>query len=63
MCSFGVTWGYKETHATELLSTARLYIRSEEAMAPHCSTPAWKIPWTEEAAKLQSMELLRVGHD
>ena len=32
-------------------------------MAPHSSTLAWKIPWTEEPGKLQSMELLRVGHD
>ena len=24
---------------------------------------AWKIPWTEEAGELQSMELQRVGHD
>ena len=32
-------------------------------MAPHSSTLAWKIPWTEEAGGLQSMESLRVGHD
>ena len=36
---------------------------SEKAMAPHSSTLAWKIPWTEEPARLQSMGLLRVGHD
>ena len=35
----------------------------EKAMAPHSSTPAWKIPWTEEPGGLQSMGLLRVGHD
>ena len=33
------------------------------AMAPHSSTPAWKIPWTEEPGGLQSMGLLGVGHD
>ena len=27
-------------------------------MAPHCSTLAWKIPWTEEPGRLQSMESL-----
>ena len=27
-------------------------------MAPHSSTLAWKIPWTEEAGRLQSMGLL-----
>ena len=32
-------------------------------MAPHSSTLAWKIPWTEEPGKLQSMESRRVGHD
>ena len=32
-------------------------------MAPHCSTLAWKIPWTEESSGLQSMGSLRVGHD
>ena len=35
----------------------------EKAMAPHSSTLAWKIPWVEEPGKLQSMGLLRVGHD
>ena len=32
-------------------------------MAPHSSTLAWKIPWMEEPGRLQSMGLLRVGHD
>ena len=32
------------------------------AMAPHSSTPAWKIPWMEEPGGLQSMGSLRVGH-
>ena len=35
----------------------------EKAVAPHSSTLAWKIPWTEEPGGLQSMGLLRVGHD
>ena len=35
----------------------------EKAMAPHSSTLAWKIPWTEEPGRLQSMGSLRVGHD
>ena len=33
------------------------------AMAPHSSTLAWKIPWTEELGRLQSMGSHRVGHD
>ena len=36
---------------------------SEKVMAPHSSTLAWKIPWTEESGRLQSMGSLRVGHD
>ena len=36
---------------------------SEKAMAPHSSTLAWKIPWTEESVRLQSMGSLRVCHD
>jgi len=35
----------------------------EKAMAPHSSTLAWKIPWTEEPGGLQSMGSLGVGHD
>ena len=34
---------------------ASLYPSSEKAMAPHSSTLAWKIPWTEEPGGLQSM--------
>ena len=32
----------------------------ERAMAPHSSTLAWKIPWTEEPGRLQSMGSRRV---
>ena len=35
----------------------------EKEMAIHSSTIAWKIPWTEEPGRLQSMGLQRVGHD
>ena len=35
----------------------------EKVMATHSSTLAWKIPWTEEPGRLQSMGLQRVGHD
>ena len=36
---------------------------TEKAMAPHSSTLAWKIPWTEEPVRLQSMGSRRVRHD
>ena len=35
----------------------------EKEMATHYSTLAWKIPWTEEPGRLQSMGSQRVGHD
>ena len=35
----------------------------EKEMATHSGTLAWKIPWMEEAGRLQSMGLQRVGHN
>ena len=53
--------------ATQQLPICYLFthdsVYMEKAMAPHSSTLAWKIPWTEEPGRLQSMGLLRVGHD
>ena len=34
-----------------------------KGQATHSSTLAWKIPWTEEPGRLQSMGSQRVGHD
>ena len=49
-------------HST-LIFFPPLMAATEKAMAPHSSTLAWKIPWTEEPGRLQSMGSLRVGHD
>ena len=41
-----------------MINDLKLYIPmhySEKAMAPHSSTLAWKIPWTEDPGRLQSM--------
>ena len=35
----------------------------EKAMAPHSNTRAWKVPWTEEPGRLQSMGSPRVWHN
>ena len=35
----------------------------EKTVATHSSTLAWKMPWTEEPGRLQSVGLPRVGHD
>ena len=34
-----------------------------EEMAAHSSISTWRIPWTEEPGRLQSMGSQRVGHD
>ena len=34
----------------------------EKGMATHSSIPAWRIPWTEEPGRLQSMGLQTAGH-
>ena len=39
------------------------YRKSLLTMAPHSSTLAWKIPWTEEPGRLQTTGSLRVRHD
>ena len=35
----------------------------EKGMATHSDNLAWRVPWTEEPGRLQSMGLQRVGHD
>ena len=35
----------------------------EKGMATHSSILAWRIPWTEEPGRLQSLGSQRVGHD
>ena len=35
----------------------------EKGMAAHSSVLAWRIPWTEEAGRLQLIGLQRLGHD
>ena len=40
-----------------------IVVVSENSMAPHSSTLAWKISCTEEPGMLQSMGSLRVRHD
>ena len=53
-------WNFPQHSATQPgLRTSSLY----QAVAPHSSTLAWKMPWTEEPGGLQSMGSLRVQHD
>ena len=59
--------GMGELNSVTIISTTvgknPLFMCLEKAMAPHSSTLAWKIPWTEEPGRLQSMGSLRVRHD
>ena len=45
------------------IQSLRLEDLLEKKMETHSSILAWRIPWTEEPAKLQSMALQRVGYD
>ena len=45
------------------LNWVELEERPEKAMAPYSSTLAWRIPWTKEPGRLQSMGSLRVRHN
>ena len=49
--------------AAAAAAAAAALLTSEKAMAPHSSTLAWEITWTEEPGELRSMGLHRVGHD
>ena len=44
-----------------IVNKAEVDVFLEKAMAPHSSTLAWEIPWTEECGGLQSMGSGRVG--
>ena len=63
-------WGRKESDMTERLhflkagvGWGRIISIWEKAMAPHSSTLAWRVPWTEDPGGLQSMGSRRVRHD
>ena len=64
------SWQEKQVQSEEQLKASGdvFYFKmcsegSEKAMEPPSSTPAWKIPWTEEPGGLQPMGSLRVRHD
>ena len=61
----GCSWktGYVMSITSGLAEIEPAWNLLEKAMATHSSTLAWKIPWTEEPGRLQSMGLLRVGYD
>ena len=60
---FTTTWLYLWQVWKQWNNYRNLHSKPEKAMAPHSSTLAWKIPWTEEPGGLQSMGSQRVRHD
>ena len=54
---------YRYLSPTTQKGFARLLLILEKAMAPHSNSLAWKISWTEEPGKLQSMGSLRLRHN
>ena len=54
---------YPEEMKTLIQKDTHPNIHCSTEMAIHSSTLAWKIPWTEEPDRLQSMGSQRVGHD
>ena len=54
---------YISCHRNKKRSKQTTHLILEKAVAPHSSTPAWKIPWMEEPGGLQSMGSQGVGHD
>ena len=50
-------------HILGKLNSSLFHLFVSFSVAPHSSTLARKIPWTEEPGRLQSMALLRVRHD
>ena len=56
-------WNTNRGNLKIFCSSNHFYTALEKAMAPHSTTLGWKIPWTEQPRRLQSMGSLRVGHD
>ena len=54
---------YRRLSPTTRKVFSRLLLILEKEMAPHSSTLTWKIPWSDEPGRLQSMGSLRLGHD
>ena len=62
-CSHDRWWAGGPGGSQEGKNTCHPANITEKTMAPHSSTLAWKIPWTEEPGRLQSLGSLRVGVD
>ena len=60
-CSLFVSLSIRMSHA--IFRTFLYPKKLEKEMATHSSVLAWRIPWTEEPGRLQSMELQSIRHN
>ena len=64
---FPTDWEHTRRNYTIECEFSHMYCRLQQskpvAMATHSSTLAWRIPWTQEPGRVQSVGSLRVGHD
>ena len=60
-CLYTISGGSKPLRI--LSAVHENWVRSLEKMATHSSVFAWRIPWTEETGRLQSIGSQRVGHN
>ena len=56
-------WSRKESDMTSDFTFTFHFHALEKEMATHSSVLAWRIPWTEEPGRLQSIGSQRVRHD
>ena len=56
-------WNQTGRYTDSMRFRMRCSVDAEKAMAPYSKTLAWRILWTEEPGRLQSMGSLRVGHN
>ena len=59
----GLPWGLRQYNLLQCKRQVRKIHPLEEGMASHTSLLAWRIPWTEEPGRLQSIGLQRVGYN
>ena len=59
----GLFFFFNRSLREDMTLTPDMQVWLEKAMASHSNTVAWRIPWMEEPGGLQSVRLLRVGHD
>ena len=63
LLKIGKVWEQPKCPSTDEWIKRMFFAYTEKAMAPHSCTLAWRVPWTEEPGRIQSMGSQRVGHN